>query len=111
MICCICGDSMNNYGNNPYPLCNKEDTTSRCCNECDQKVIQARMISMKAIDKTPEVGDTIVIFHSKKSNAPTVFIAGAGKFLAGDIQKIENNLYYGDWGNFPVAKDDSFIIV
>ena len=43
--CCLCGQEFVGYGNNPYPLCDRNDYESRCCNECDQnKVIPARML-------------------------------------------------------------------
>lgn len=42
-VCCICGGTFVGFGNNPYPLCHREDYDSRCCNDCDNLVIQARM--------------------------------------------------------------------
>ena len=41
-VCCICGKKFSGYGNNPYPL--KED--GRCCDECNNKVIIARLKQM-----------------------------------------------------------------
>ena len=39
-ICCLCDKSCECiFGNNPAPLA----TTGRCCNECNQKVIEARI--------------------------------------------------------------------
>lgn len=39
-VCCICGEEINGYGNNPYPV--KED--GRCCDKCNAtKVIPARL--------------------------------------------------------------------
>lgn len=43
MKCCICGKEFVGFGNNPYPLCHKDDYDSRCCNDCDSTVIQARI--------------------------------------------------------------------
>ena len=44
-ICCLCGQEFAGYGNNPYPLCDRDDYESRCCDECDRnKVIPARML-------------------------------------------------------------------
>ena len=41
-ICCLCGGSFANYGNNPWPLGKKPD--DRCCNHCNGvKVIPARI--------------------------------------------------------------------
>lgn len=42
--CCLCGEYFEGHGNNPYPLCDKDDYDSRCCNDCDTLfVIPARM--------------------------------------------------------------------
>lgn len=35
--CCICGKKFEGYGNNPWPVDNKEN--SRCCDECNINVI------------------------------------------------------------------------
>ena len=37
--CCICGEIIEGYGNNPYPLKNK----GRCCDICNMKVIEERL--------------------------------------------------------------------
>lgn len=42
-VCCICGAKCFGYGNNPYPLCHRDDYDSRCCDNCDQTVIAARI--------------------------------------------------------------------
>ena len=39
--CCICGCEFEGFGNNPYPLV--KDDEARCCDECNNKVIQARI--------------------------------------------------------------------
>lgn len=45
--CCLCDGRYENWGNNPYPLCDKADYESRCCQACnDTKVIPARMMDM-----------------------------------------------------------------
>jgi hypothetical protein len=44
--CSLCNVEMNNIHetNNPYPLCDYDDTESRCCHNCNySKVIPARM--------------------------------------------------------------------
>lgn len=39
-VCCICGKTIEGYGNNPYPV--KEE--GECCSECNAKhVIPARI--------------------------------------------------------------------
>ncbi len=37
--CCICGRKFTGYGNNPEPL----KTEGVCCDECNEKVIEARI--------------------------------------------------------------------
>lgn len=44
-ICCICGKEFTGMGNNPAPL-NKEPG-ARCCNNCNMKVIEARIKNLK----------------------------------------------------------------
>lgn len=43
-VCCLCGKTFNGYGNNPWPL-NKEDG-ARCCDDCDEDVVMARIAMM-----------------------------------------------------------------
>ena len=45
-VCCICGKTFKGFGNNPYPLCHRDDYESRCCNVCDNYVIAARIDKM-----------------------------------------------------------------
>lgn len=40
--CCICGKIIKGYGNNPYPLDKTEGAV--CCDECNMKVIEARLM-------------------------------------------------------------------
>ena len=47
-ICCVCGNQYTHWGNNPWPLKNKEGKdfreNDRCCDECnDFKVSPARI--------------------------------------------------------------------
>lgn len=53
MKCCICKREIIGYGNNPYPLRHKDDYDSRCCNACNNIVIQSR-IDMVVNDLTVE---------------------------------------------------------
>lgn len=39
--CCFCGEEINGYGNNPWPLL--KDDGKRCCDKCNSKVLEARM--------------------------------------------------------------------
>lgn len=47
-VCCICGKKFTGYGNNPYPI--KED--GRCCDDCNNKVIIARLLKQMVNNKT-----------------------------------------------------------
>ena len=50
--CCICGNSIEEeFGNNPYPLCSKDDFESECCSNCNELVIRARMLLYKFYNK------------------------------------------------------------
>jgi len=46
--CCLCGDAISGYGNNPYPLCAADDHESRCCDDCNIEVIIARITAAQA---------------------------------------------------------------
>ena len=43
-VCCLCGKLCKGYGNNPWPLSKNED--DRCCDECNNKVIIARIANL-----------------------------------------------------------------
>lgn len=44
-VCCICGEEVEGYGNNPSPV--KED--GKCCDACNRKfVIPARLVSQES---------------------------------------------------------------
>lgn len=43
--CCFCGKKFQGFGNNPWPLV--KDMDSRCCDECNRKVIEARIKQLK----------------------------------------------------------------
>ena len=42
--CCLCGATCTGWGNNPWPL-NKDDN-ARCCDSCNNKVIEARLATI-----------------------------------------------------------------
>ena len=43
--CCICGRTFKGYGNNPWPVDNRED--ARCCDECNaREVLPARILQI-----------------------------------------------------------------
>lgn len=53
-ICCICGDSFSNYGNNPYPYPNIDgsmyDEDAQCCDSCNDEHVNP--LKMAKIQKT-----------------------------------------------------------
>ena len=52
--CCLCGRECEDiYGNNPYPLAQK----GVCCNECNQHVIMARMVTLEGVKNRFGVDD------------------------------------------------------
>lgn len=111
MKCCICKQEFKGYGNNPFPLCNREDRDSRCCNDCDAYVIQARLMQMKLKGGTIKERDLVVIFHSKNSESPINTLVNNDKFLAGYAEECDpQGNWTGTWGNFVLDKDDSFSI-
>lgn len=47
MKCVICGEEINDYGNNPYPVRTAED--ARCCDDCNSEfVLPVRIMTMGA---------------------------------------------------------------
>ena len=38
-VCCMCGEELKDFGNNPYPISDE----GRCCNKCNDKAIKARI--------------------------------------------------------------------
>lgn len=113
MKCNICGKEIDGYGNNPWPICANDDTKSRCCDECNQRVIQARLLKSRGEDKKIESNDLVIIFYSKESNAPIELLLTTGKFLAGivDIDEQTTKMFYGTWGNFALDPElDSYAI-
>ena len=119
MRCCICGDNIENMGNNPYPLCEYDDMSSRCCDSCNDKVIQARIISMKCknkLIKQLEPGDEVLIFYTKHSDEPINALNATGKFIAGIVEDTQMSddldgafVAFGTWGNYFITDEDSFI--
>lgn len=41
-VCCICGEELKGFGNNPYPISDE----GRCCDKCNDKVIEARIAAL-----------------------------------------------------------------
>lgn len=115
MKCCICGKSIEQFGNNPFPLCNKDDYESRCCDFCNEMVIQARIIQSGKSDHKIEIGDNLIIFYDENSTLPTKIINEHHKFLIGTVNSIihkdKSTIYKGTWGRFIIdSETDQFII-
>ena len=56
--CCICGKEIVGFGNNPYPLRDAYDDTSRCCDECNwDAVLPARLLNLKRNKKVEVIDD------------------------------------------------------
>ena len=127
MKCCICGRTINGFGNNPYPLCNKDDNSSKCCDACNSIVVHARQLISKAINNEDyfklspnelqnQLNDkTIVIFYSNESNQPIDTYLDFGRFLAGSIsteEAITNRRIYGTWGKFALdLENDNYCVL
>lgn len=116
MRCSICGKPIAKYGNNPFPLCNRDDMDNVCCDECnDTYVISARILSLDRKNDV-KLGDGIAIFYADSSNEPIACVCKHGKFLAGIVTGIEtegkSTIYTGTWGTFLVnSKTDNFVKV
>lgn len=110
--CNICGKKLDEYGNNPWPICDINDTEEyRCCDECNMiYVIQARRLLNKYNTKRIKdlnVGDHITIFWSNSFDNITNYLLHIY-----EITNIEGNLIYGTWGNTPIdANNDNFICI
>lgn len=116
MKCCICGNEIEGYGNNPYPVCDKEDQTSRCCDDCNNLVIIARIVQSKYPENDKSkvvVGTNLALLYSTKSKNPVTNLLHYGKVLAGTVTSVsKNNTVTGDWGNFPVdLNNDNYCII
>ena len=114
--CCICGDVFEGWGNNPFPLCGREDGESKCCDTCNTLVVMARMAQMgkeTEVNVTPK-NSTLAILWSKNSNMPIETLRDKGKILGGQVTDVdyEKNTAKGEWGNFEVdLKEDNWFLV
>lgn len=50
--CCICGEPILGYGNNPYPVVKEEE--ARCCDLCDSMVVIPARIRAMFEKEVPE---------------------------------------------------------
>lgn len=115
--CCICGDTISDsrYACNPWPLCSHEDTKSVCCQDCDELVTLARILTMRSSKEKEkiEIGDKVTIFWSKNSNMPIDVFFISNVPLSGIVHSINPNTHTasGSWGKFELdLKEDSYIL-
>ena len=114
MKCYICGKEIEGYGNNPYPLCNKDDYESRCCDTCNSYVTLARLYEMKGeVKEKLEVEDLVIVFWAKESNMPIDTLKENDKYLAGYVlEEVKKGQYKGTWGDFILnVSTDSYIAI
>ncbi len=118
MKCCICGNEFEGFGNNPFPLCSRDDYDSRCCNDCDNLVITTRLAlhsnALTPIDEKTKLnkGDLVAFVWSSTSDKPTEQLKANGKVLAGYVEHVAGCKYLGTWGDFVLdtSKDTAFRI-
>ncbi len=116
MNCCICGKPVGQWGNNPFPLCAKDDYESRCCDLCNTFVVKGRMLQNGYGKQPIKIGDTVVVLYAKGSDSPKNIIAEQGKFLTGAVTSIDtkdkSTIYEGSWGSFVLdSETDQFLTV
>lgn len=120
MKCYICENEIyENTWNNPFPLCAADDTQSKCCPDCNNLVISARLIMNQEWNKNTsniKIGDQLLIFYSKHSEEPTNIIKDHRRYLSGIVTDILYDKcgvyesYKGSWGNFAVdSKTDNYV--
>ena len=49
IICCLCGEEIQDYGNNPYPLAGE-----KCCTACDLNYVMPVRAFMSKLDEKYE---------------------------------------------------------
>ena len=118
MDCYICGETIEGYGNNPWPLCSKKDDESLCCDNCNsQYVILARQaIHDFSCANTYEAlspwNSMIAILWSGQSELPLKTFVKTHKILVGQLTEIDGDLLYGKWGDFPISiKNDQWYVI
>jgi hypothetical protein len=67
--CCICKNTFNDWGNNPFPCCAVKDETAKCCDGCNTSVVIPMRIrcSMNKNVKSPQ--DAYKYYLKMKLNA------------------------------------------
>ena len=107
--CNLCGQEIQGWGNNPWPLCDREDEKSQCCNDCNSNlIIPARLIQMQSEKKNPEVGDKIMIFWMHDEPRVKDYM-----LRTGEITEIDDiGQLWGSWGTLAIdPKVDNFCVL
>lgn len=107
--CNLCGQEIQGWGNNPWPLCDIDDYNSVCCDGCNStKVIAARLLQTKSKEGTPKVGDEIAIFWLYDEPRAHEYVLRKGK-----IESIDDiGQLHGTWGGLAINPEvDSFCIL
>lgn len=118
MRCCICKKEVDEYGNNPYPLCQfNNPNNEKCCDDCNLAfVVPARttLIKSNGIRKTPKTGDLVIVTWSKNSSLPLETAMNcpsgviSGETIATNPTKTTS---IGKWGFIlDLAEDQYFVI-
>ena len=66
--CCLCGLPYDRIGNNPAPLAQR----GRCCDACDQVVIEARINPARIMDEIERVSSAIFLAPHDDLHAITI---------------------------------------
>ena len=67
-ICCLCGAPYERIGNNPAPLAQH----GRCCDACNELVIEARIDPARIMDEIERVSDAILRMPHDDLHAITI---------------------------------------
>lgn len=68
-ICCICNETINGFGNDPFPCCAVKDTTARCCNTCNWGVVIPMRIRCSGNKNIKSPQDAYKYYLKMKLNA------------------------------------------
>ena len=113
MRCNICGEEIKGWGNNPWPICSKDDLESQCCDNCNREyVIESRIWAMRYdmndLKTDFKVGDKIMIFWLHDCPNLMNYVLHVG-----EIKNItEDGKFSGTWRNALVDPEkDNFIYI
>ena len=110
LICTICGNMFEGYGNNASPICDPDkDGRTVCCDECNRRyVVPARLFMAKAEGKEPKIGDKVVTFWVYGQENILDYVLRTG--IIEDVDQYGQ--FKGTWGPAVLNKDtDRFCVV